>query len=126
MKIPYLVSVFCLFVGCASTPPLDPIPTMVAGGQPAVAAPIRLFQDYLSGADGHRCPMSPSCSAYALRAMQRHGTLRGWIMACDRLMRCGHDELKHSQPVRTPHGFRSLDPVGNNDFWWSKDPLASP
>ena len=79
--------------------------------------PIRFFQKYLSGADGHRCPMTPSCSSYALQAMRRHGALKGWIMACDRLMRCGRDELKHSPSTLTRHGIRCQDPVQNNDFW---------
>jgi putative component of membrane protein insertase Oxa1/YidC/SpoIIIJ protein YidD len=80
--------------------------------------PIRLFQKYLSGADGARCPMTPSCSRYAVQAIRRHGTLMGWIMACDRLMRCGRDELKHSPSVITRDGIRCQDPVENNDFWW--------
>ena len=84
---------------------------------PVMAAPIRFFQHFLSGADGHRCPMTPSCSSYALQAMQRHGSVKGWIMACDRLMRCGHDELKLSPSTLTRHGVRCLDPVQNNDFW---------
>ncbi|PID40018.1 MAG: hypothetical protein CR984_05370 [Proteobacteria bacterium] len=80
-------------------------------------APVQFFQTFLSGADGHRCPMQPSCSAYARQAMRRHGSIMGWIMACDRLMRCGRDELKHSPSVNTPHGRRCQDPLDNNDFW---------
>jgi putative component of membrane protein insertase Oxa1/YidC/SpoIIIJ protein YidD len=84
---------------------------------PLMAAPVRFFQRFLSNADGDRCPMTPSCSSYAIEAMRRHGAVKGWIMACDRLMRCGHDELKLSPPVRTRQGVRCLDPVDNNDFW---------
>jgi uncharacterized protein len=82
-----------------------------------LAAPLRFFQNYLSAADGHRCPMTPTCSSYALQAIERHGTIQGWIMACDRLMRCGRDELKHSPSVMTRDGVRWQDPVDNNDFW---------
>ncbi len=82
------------------------------------AAPIHFFRHYLSGADGQRCPMTPSCSRYALSAMARHGAFMGWVMACDRLMRCGRDELKHSSSVMTPTGIRCRDTVDNNDFWW--------
>ena len=35
---------------------------------PAMAAPIRLFQTYLSGADGHRCPMRLPWRCMACRA----------------------------------------------------------
>ena len=38
-------------------------------------------------------------------------------MACDRLMRCGRDELKLSPAVMTRQGIRCQDPLDNNDFW---------
>lgn len=116
MKTLYPMLIFFLLVGCAATPSSDRLSAM-STGQPAVAAPIHLFRAHLSGADGHRCPMTPSCSTYALQAMQRHGALKGWIMASDRLMRCGRDELKHGRSVQTRYGVRCLDPLDNNDFW---------
>ena len=85
--------------------------------QTLMAAPIRFFQTYLSRADGHRCPMTPSCSQYALQAIQRHGALKGWIMSCDRLLRCGRDELHRSPSVRTRQGVRCQDPLSSNDVW---------
>jgi putative membrane protein insertion efficiency factor len=84
---------------------------------PALAAPIRFFQRYLSSADGHRCPMTPSCSSYALQAVKRHGSFKGWIMASDRLLRCGRDELKLSPSVMTRNGIRCQDPLDQNDLW---------
>ena len=37
---------------------------------------------------GSACRFEPSCSAYALQALQQHGAARGgWLMAA-RLMRC--------------------------------------
>ncbi|WP_319409234.1 membrane protein insertion efficiency factor YidD [uncultured Desulfosarcina sp.] len=107
---------FFLLAGPALAGPPESIPT-TDKSMPAAAVPIRFFQKYLSGADGHRCPMTPSCSSYALQAMQRHGSVMGWIMACDRLMRCGRDELKRSPSVMTRNGIRCQDPVQNNDFW---------
>lgn len=82
-----------------------------------LTGPIHFYQQYLSSADGHRCPMTPSCSGYAVQAIRRHGPFLGWIMACDRLMRCGRDELKRSPSVMTRHGIRCQDPLDNNDFW---------
>jgi putative component of membrane protein insertase Oxa1/YidC/SpoIIIJ protein YidD len=117
MKIFCMTMLFFLPVGPALAGPLESSPTMQWESLPAAAAPIRFFQKYLSGADGHRCPMTPSCSSYALQAMQRHGSVKGWIMACDRLMRCGRDELKRSPSVMTRNGIRCQDPVRNNDFW---------
>lgn len=107
----------CLLAGIAIAGPLTAEPQAQGDTTPVMVAPIRFFQKYLSGADGNRCPMTPSCSSYAIQAIQRHGTVKGWIMACDRLMRCGHDELKLSPPKMTRHGIRYQDPVDNNDFW---------
>ncbi|MCP3940086.1 MAG: membrane protein insertion efficiency factor YidD [Desulfobacteraceae bacterium] len=79
---------------------------------------IQFYQDHLSAADGHRCPMSPSCSEYAARAIKKHGLFVGWIMACDRLVRCGRDEVTIS-PLRFVNGKSyTFDPVDANDFWW--------
>jgi putative component of membrane protein insertase Oxa1/YidC/SpoIIIJ protein YidD len=117
MKFFCMAILFFLFVGSAMAGPPESSPTTQWESMPPMAAPIRFFQKYLSGADGHRCPMTPSCSSYALQAMQRHGTVKGWIMACDRLLRCGRDELKRSPAVMTRNGIRCQDPVRNNDFW---------
>ena len=79
---------------------------------------IRLYQEHLSPADGGRCPMTPSCSEYARQAIQKHGPVVGWIMACDRLMRCGRDEVRLS-PAKIINGQSyTHDPVAANDFWW--------
>jgi putative component of membrane protein insertase Oxa1/YidC/SpoIIIJ protein YidD len=80
--------------------------------------PIQVFRNFISGADGDRCPMVPSCSTYALEAVRRHGSIIGWVMTCDRLMRCGLDETRHTPPVRVGQRILSNDPVENNDFWW--------
>jgi putative membrane protein insertion efficiency factor len=37
---------------------------------------------------GSACRFEPTCSAYALVALQRHGALRGGVLAGWRLMRC--------------------------------------
>ena len=82
--------------------------------------PFHFYQTYISPIDGDRCPMVPSCSAYAKAALKKHGPLVGGIMAMDRLVRCGRDEGDISPRVMVtgiPHIF---DPVENNDFWWAK------
>jgi uncharacterized protein len=82
--------------------------------------PIHFYRKYISGADGDRCPMHPSCSTYSLEAIKKHGPLKGWIMTCDRLIRCGRDETKLGPPVIAGEKTRTNDPVKNNDFWWDK------
>lgn len=82
-----------------------------------VPFPIRFYQRYISAADGDRCPMYPSDSAYAAQAIERHGWLKGWIMAADRLMRCGRDETRLSPAVNVDGRRRTYDPLEANDLW---------
>ncbi len=78
---------------------------------------VRLYQKYLSPVIGGNCPMYPSCSRYCMDAVNRHGAVMGWIMTCDRLMRCGRDEVKTAPVIWSRDGKRSHDPVSENDFW---------
>jgi hypothetical protein len=49
---------------------------------------LKLWRFAISPLYGNVCRYYPSCSAYALRAVQYHGALRGaWLAAC-RLLRC--------------------------------------
>lgn len=49
---------------------------------------IRLYQRLLSPLLPPRCRFYPSCSHYAIEALQRHGLLRGTAYAARRLCRC--------------------------------------
>ncbi|MEX2279440.1 MAG: membrane protein insertion efficiency factor YidD [Acidimicrobiia bacterium] len=49
---------------------------------------IRAYQRFVSPLLGRNCRFSPTCSAYALEALDRHGLLRGSGMAIRRLGRC--------------------------------------
>ena len=35
-----------------------------------------------------RCRFAPSCSAYAIEALEKHGTLRGVCLSSKRICRC--------------------------------------
>jgi hypothetical protein len=63
--------------------------------------------------------MYPSCSQYGLQALAKHGELIGWVMACDRLMRCGRDTIHRVPQVRVWGAILFFDPLKNNDFWWA-------
>src|SRR5262245_41549511 len=49
---------------------------------------IQAYRLLLSTLLGPRCRHAPSCSAYAIEALERHGALRGGALALRRLLRC--------------------------------------
>ncbi len=53
-----------------------------------ISLPIRGYQRFISPALPPSCRFTPSCSAYALEALSRHGALRGSWLAARRLVRC--------------------------------------
>jgi putative membrane protein insertion efficiency factor len=64
---------------------------------------LTIYRRFISPLLGPRCRFYPSCSAYALEAVQLHGALRGSWLAVRRLSRC--------------HPFHAggLDPVPGSD-----------
>ncbi len=62
--------------------------------------------------------MYPSCSQYSVECFEKHGFFIGWMLTCDRLYRCGRDELRLSPRIIINGQKKSYDPVENNDFWW--------
>jgi len=69
-------------------------------------APIRFYRRYLSRLKPPMCRFSPTCSGYAVEAIETHGVIRGSLLASWRILRCnpfckgGHD------PVPTPGRWR--------------------
>ena len=53
-----------------------------------LALPVRLYRATLSPLVGHGCRFQPTCSVYALEALERHGALRGLWLTLRRLARC--------------------------------------
>ncbi len=49
---------------------------------------IKLYQRYISPVKITRCPYIPTCSAYGLEAIEKHGALKGSILAVWRILRC--------------------------------------
>ena len=72
-------------------------------------APIRLYQRWISPAFPPSCRFYPSCSAYAVRALEIHGPIIGMYLAIRRLLRC--------HPW-TPGGIDQVPPKGK----WSSTP----
>lgn len=69
---------------------------------------IRVYQKVLSPVLGTQCRFHPTCSRYAVEALQNHGALRGSWLSLRRLMRChplnpgGEDPVPPSR-LRYPH-----------------------
>jgi putative membrane protein insertion efficiency factor len=49
---------------------------------------IRIYQVLISPWLGAKCRFSPTCSAYAIEAFQKHGIFRGFWLAVKRISRC--------------------------------------
>lgn len=49
---------------------------------------IRFYQIYISPLKGPSCRFYPTCSAYAIEAIQKHGAWKGWILAIRRILKC--------------------------------------
>jgi putative membrane protein insertion efficiency factor len=63
--------------------------------------PIRGYRLFISPMTTPRCRFLPTCSEYALEAVERHGAVRGGWLALRRFSRChrwhpgGIDEVPH-------------------------------
>lgn len=61
---------------------------------------IKVYQKWISPLKRPSCRFYPTCSQYALEAVQKYGSLRGLIMAVKRIMKChpfhpgGYDPVK--------------------------------
>ncbi|TCS94005.1 hypothetical protein EDC36_1219 [Tepidimonas ignava] len=68
---------------------------------------VQAYRVLLSPWLGSSCRFEPTCSAYALQALQRHGAAAGSYLAARRILRChpwctgGHDPV----PARAPRLF---------------------
>ncbi len=60
---------------------------------------VRAYRLLLKPWLGNACCFEPTCSAYSLRALQRHGALKGSVLTAGRILRCqpwchgGHDPV---------------------------------
>jgi hypothetical protein len=81
-------------------------------------AGVAFFQKHISPIDSNRCSNYPSCSHYSNIAFKKHGPVIGWVMTCDRLMRCGRDTSTLSKKIVINSQVVVSDPIEANDFWW--------
>jgi putative membrane protein insertion efficiency factor len=72
-------------VGPVMPPALESPPGFLAR---VLLALIGCYRQWISPLLGPRCRFIPSCSAYGLEAIRRHGALRGGWLTLRRLLRC--------------------------------------
>lgn len=80
-----------------------------------VSLPVRFYRAVFSPWVGHSCRYQPTCSAYAMEALEKHGAIKGSWLTMRRIARChpwggsGVDNVPdtHSDHVRSA---RSDDP----------------
>ena len=68
-----------------------------------VAAPVRLYRLVFSPWVGFNCRYQPTCSAYALEALEKHGALKGSWLTLRRLVRCHPSGGNGYDPVPDVH-----------------------
>ena len=71
----------------------------------ALIAVVRGYRLFLSPWLGQSCRFYPTCSVYAIEALQRHGAVSGSYLAALRILRCnpycqgGHDGVPENPPA---------------------------
>jgi uncharacterized protein len=77
---------------------------------------LRLYKRWISPAIPPSCRYVPTCSEYAMEAVERYGVLRGGAMAAWRVLRC-HPFVKggHDPVVKRPPGLKPQ--CENGEFW---------
>jgi putative membrane protein insertion efficiency factor len=61
---------------------------------------IKFYRKFISPLTGPSCIYEPTCSVYAMQAIEKYGALKGGIMAVKRILRChpyhkgGYDPVK--------------------------------
>lgn len=85
------------------TPGQDPAAPRPAGRSAgAMYAAVRHYRAEISPTRPPCCPYTPSCSTYAVKALHRHGALRGGFLTLGRLLRCRPGAARrrgHRDPV---------------------------
>lgn len=50
--------------------------------------PIQLYKKFLSPMLGNHCRFYPTCSEYAMQAIETHGVIKGILLGTWRILRC--------------------------------------
>lgn len=72
-----------------------------------VQLPIRFYRKFISPLKPPTCRFAPTCSQYALEAIEVHGAAKGSYLAVKRICKChpfhrgGYDPVPPRKPTRT-------------------------
>lgn len=80
-----------------------------------LAALVVAYRRYVSPVLPARCRFYPSCSAYSLEALQKHGAVRGTGLTIWRLLRCHPFHPGGYDPVPDPIRQRPADVTGASE-----------
>jgi len=75
-------------------------------------APLHLYRRWISPMLPATCRYYPSCSNYAVQAIEKHGVLKGSWLGIKRLARCH------------PWAAGGVDPVPDEFRWWAHGPAT--
>ncbi len=81
--------------------------TLNSAVRAAFVFPIRLYQKYISPQLPRRCNYYPTCSRYAVEAVEEWGVVRGFALALWRLLRCNPFSYGGYDPVPKHKGRRA-------------------
>lgn len=69
---------------------------------------VRFYRTFISPLTPPSCRYTPTCSAYALEALERHGALKGSWLSVRRILRCHPWGGSGYDPVPGPRGESAL------------------
>jgi len=90
-----------------------------------ISALLRGYKRWISPMLPHACRFVPTCSEYALEAVERHGAARGSLLALGRLLRChpfaraGYDPVPGERSV-----IHCCHPVGAASLGAVREPMS--
>ena len=70
---------------------------------------IKFYQKYISANRPPTCKYYPTCSAYSIEAIEKHGALKGFFMSTWRIMRCNPFSKGGYDPVPEPKNIKKVN-----------------
>jgi len=72
-------------------------------------APVFVYRKLISPLLGPSCRYSPTCSAYMIEAVRKHGILKGTLLGTSRILRCSGLYTGGYDPVPDQFSFKGMN-----------------